>query len=636
MQERLNTHFPRFNWHRPLAKLAIDGLIGTAAWELTRLIRPETPSQAWAAGLWLLASAATSGFSQIFRQHYRFTGFRDFIRIACATLALLAVEALVYLLGLHYELPFRTWIIATLLTGLGWVLVRAVFRIFEENLLDRHKIFGQRTLIYGAGRAGVMVAEELERHRELGYHLVGFLDDDLSKQGVRLRGYPVLGPQEMLATLTAQFDIETLILAIPSASGSDIRRISESAQKCGLQVKTVPGIFNLLGSKNWRPELRDVSIEDLLRRESIQLDQQSLRTVVADRVVLVTGAGGSIGSELARQLCNLLPSRIVLLGRGENSLWETERSLRKLFPNQPIAIELCDIRNRRRLRQAFSHWKPEIVFHAAAHKHVPFLELHPEEAVENNILGTKNVLEAAIDGKVWFFVNISTDKAVNPTNVLGASKRVAEMLVAEASTHVPEGSRYVSVRFGNVLGSRGSVVPIFRDQIQTGGPITVTHPEMTRYFMTIPEASQLVIQAGLLGETGKVYVLDMGQPVRITDLASDMIKLSGLVPDQDIEITYSGIRPGEKLFEELFYGEAERSKVHPKVFEAVLGSQEPGSLSLALVKLEDALAQDERSRAKNLVLQLKELVPGYAPSELGAGRWIAESTQSGKVPAITV
>jgi FlaA1/EpsC-like NDP-sugar epimerase len=366
------------------------------------------------------------------------------------------------------------------------------------------------------------------------------------------------------------------------------------------------------------------------------LDQQGLRSVVADRIVLVTGAGGSIGGEIARQLCDLLPSRVVLLGRGENSLWETERSLRKSFPNQPLSIELCDIRNQRRLSQAFEHWKPEIVFHAAAHKHVPFLELHPEEAVENNVIGTRNVLNAAIQAGVRFFVNISTDKAVNPTNVLGASKRVAEMLVAEASTQVPGGSHYVSVRFGNVLGSRGSVVPIFKDQILSGGPVTVTHPEMTRYFMTIPEASQLVLQAGLLGETGKVYVLDMGNPVRIVDLARDLINLSGLVPDQDIDIDFSGIRPGEKLFEELFYGEAARSQVHPKVFEAVLEKQDSVALKDLIENLESALSLPQSSRARTLILALCDLVPGYHPSDLGAGRWISTSTQSGKVPTISV
>jgi len=457
--------------------------------------------------------------------------------------------------------------------------------------------------------------------------VVGFVDDALAKQGLRVHGIPVLGTIELLPMIVKEKDIKLIVLAIPSASGHEMRKLAEHTRGLGIPVKTVPGIFNLLGSQNWRPELRDISIEDLLRREPVQLDQESLASVLEDQVVLVTGAGGSIGSEICRQISRFRPSRIVLLGRGETSLWVIERELRQAFPNQPLALELCDIRNPRRLGQVFERWHPSVVFHAAAHKHVPFLEMHPEEAVENNIFGTRNVLAAALALGVGHFVNISTDKAVNPTNVLGVSKRAAELLVAEASHKTPPQSRYVSVRFGNVLGSRGSVVPIFQDQIRRGGPVSVTHADMTRYFMTIPEASQLVLQAGLLGETGKVYVLDMGEPVRIVDLAKDMIRLSGLNPGEDIEIQFTGMRPGEKLYEELFYtADATASAVHPKVYEAMLECRSSLQLTTLLQSLEESLDLPQSERQMALLALFGKLVPSYVPSPNGLGKWLRKAS----------
>jgi len=573
-----------------------------------------------------LIAVGISIIFQLPRQHYRFIGFKDFLKILLADLALLFVGCALSMLLLPRPITLEIGITAAFLTGLCWMFLRACFRAVHDFRLGQGSINRRRTLVVGAGRAGLLVADELERHGELGCVVVGFVDDALTKQGLRVHGIPVLGTIELVPAIVEDENIELIVLAIPSASGQEMRRLAEHTRELGIQVKTVPGIFNLLGNQTWRPELRDISIEDLLRREPVQLDQESLASIIEDQVVLITGAGGSIGSELCRQVCRFRPSRIVLLGRGENSLWIIERELRQTFPNQPIALELCDIRNPRRLAQVFDHWRPSVVFHAAAHKHVPFLETHPEEAVENNIFGTRNVLDAALAHQVEHFVNISTDKAVNPTNVLGVSKRMAELLVAEASQKTPPQSRYVSVRFGNVLGSRGSVVPIFQEQIRSGGPLSVTHADMTRYFMTIPEASQLVLQAGLLGETGKVYVLDMGDPVRIVDLARDMIRLSGLKPGEDIEIQFTGMRPGEKLFEELFYaGKASPSLVHPKVYEASLECDATADLMATLENLERSLDFPQETRMPALLRDFLRLVPTYLPSPTGLGKWLKKT-----------
>ncbi len=485
------------------------------------------------------------------------------------------------------------------------------------------KVPHHRTLIVGAGKAGLLVSQELIRHPALCCRVIGFLDDALDKQGLRVHGIPILGTTHQLDEVIRAHEITQVILAMPTAPGTVIRALSETARACAVEAKTVPAISDLLGPKNWKPELRDISIEDLLRRDPIELDQPSINEVLGDSVVLITGGGGSIGSEIARQVTTFRPSRIILLGRGENSLWESERSLRAQFPNQTISTELCDIRNIPRLTQAFKRWHPEVVFHAAAHKHVPFLEAHPEEGVENNIFGTRNVLDAALAVGTHTFVNISTDKAVNPTNVLGATKWIAEQLVLIAAADAPDGSRYMNVRFGNVLGSRGSVIPIFKEQISKGGPITITHQSMTRYFMTIPEASQLVLQAGILGETAKIYALDMGTPVKIVDLASDMVKLSGLVLGQDLEIEFTGIRPGEKMFEELFWDcNPTRTMVHAKVFEAD-GAQTSSRelLDSSLAALSAAMDSPEGQRQSKILREFLRLVPTYAPSPLGMGRY---------------
>ena len=606
-------------------KVLLDALLAVLAWKLAMLVNAAPGRLPWNGVFWGLLAAGISITLRLPRQSYRAIGFRDLLLLMYGGALCLTLGGLLHL-ALRGLFPTPdVWVLASFLTMFLWAALRSLVRGLTE-LRSRRVVNpdARRTLVVGAGRAGVMVAEELQHHPELGYHLVGFVDDDLSKQSLWIHGIPVLGPQELLPLLLKQERIERVILAIPSASGRDIRRLAERLQPLGIPLKTVPGIYTLLGTPDWRPVLRDISIEDLLRREPVTLDMEGLQGALEDQVVLITGAGGSIGSELCRQVCRFHPNRLVLLGRGEHSLWLIERELRRTFPGQSLAVELCDVRNRWRLEQAFARWKPAVVIHAAAHKHVPFLELHPEEAVDNNIFGTRNVVETAIYHRAAHFVNISTDKAVNPTNVLGVSKRIAEYLVLEAARHVPAAAHYVSVRFGNVLGSRGSVVPIFQEQIRLGGPLTLTHPDMTRYFMTIPEAAQLVLQAGLLGESGKVYVLDMGEPVKIADLARDMIRLSGLQPDQDIEILYTGPRPGEKLFEELFYGQSQTpSPVHPKVYEAKSESYATLPLPAGLEHLRQALLSPSPERFPALLTAFQALVPNYQPAGNGFAKNVA-------------
>ncbi|MDR3670284.1 MAG: nucleoside-diphosphate sugar epimerase/dehydratase [Holophaga sp.] len=583
---------------------------------------------------WLLISLPVYIAFQLPRQHYRLFNRRDLFRLALACLAIILLA-----LGLTFVSAFKgiapksgAIVLAGLLTGMFWTGFRlCVAEVSElrsaiQRLRSDHTSRSEQVLIVGAGRSGLLILQELVQHPELGQRVVGFVDDAKEKLSIRIQGLPVLGTSGDLPALLARHPISLVILAIPSASGTVLRRLTRIVSDAGVRVKTVPGLFNLLGSQTWSPEIKDVAIEDLLRRDPVSLDQSALSQAIEDSVVLITGGGGSIGSELARQVASFRPARLVLLGRGENSLWDAERNLRALFPTQGLAIELCDIRDPVRLQQTFARWKPEIVLHAAAHKHVPYLERHCAEGVQNNVLGTLNVVRAAEAVRAHTLVNISTDKAVNPVNVLGATKFLAECILLEAAGRALPPQRFVSVRFGNVLGSRGSVLPVFKEQIQRGGPLTVTHPDMTRYFMTIPEASQLALQAGILGGNGKVFVLDMGEPVRIVDLATDMAHLSGLTVGQDIEIQFSGVRPGEKLFEETFLeGEEQQSGVHPKILEGAGRPLEPDLLREGIAALTRAIALPEGDRQREILRLFRLLVPQYRPSPSGLGRFAPEA-----------
>jgi len=627
-------------------KLVLDLGLAGLAWVLTcRLLGYERPTLASLATFALSALLVNLAF-RFTLQHYRLVGLPEARSLLLGTFAMvvaaMAFCALKGTEGLFAEGP-DVFLSASLLTGTLWFALRVGIRALYRRRSRRgpaqppaspEGVLAERTIIVGAGRAGLRLCQELREHPRLRCEVVGFADDAMEKQGVLVAGIPVLGPTHLLPVFILEHRVTLVVLGMAAIPGQRLRQLSRDLKALGVRVKTVPGILDLVGDRPWVPELRDVAIEDLLRREPVILDTELIREALEGSVALITGAGGSIGSELARRVAAFRPRRLVLLGRGENSLWEIERELRRLYPAQDLEVALCDIRNAQRLRQVFQTCRPEVVFHAAAHKHVPYLEQAPEEAIGNNIFGTRNVVRAALDCGTGTFVNVSTDKAVNPVNVLGASKRIGELVVLRAAAEARAGSRYVSVRFGNVLGSRGSVIPLFRDQIRHGGPITVTHPDMVRYFMTIPEACQLVLQAGMLGETGKVFALDMGEPVHIKDLAADMARLSGLAPGVDIDIQFTGARPGEKFFEELFTDlEVRKAGVHPKVFQAVQDPKDPALLEEGLVALRGVGALPEGARQREILRWFMKLVPVYRPSPDGLGRYLHEPSPAQPGPA---
>ncbi|MES2306073.1 MAG: nucleoside-diphosphate sugar epimerase/dehydratase [Gemmatimonadota bacterium] len=471
---------------------------------------------------------------------------------------------------------------------------------------------GRPVLIAGAGAAGRMIVAELRQNPNLRINPLGFVDDAVEKQGKLLSGLPILGTLADLESAVRATGAVEVIVAMPTAPGTVVRAIAESAQRIGIATRTLPGLFELVSGRVSVTALRKLEISDLLRREPIKTDLAAVRAIATGRRILITGAGGSIGSELCRQLADLAPGRLGLLGHGENSIFEIQAELRRRFPEIPCDAIICDVRDRERLRITFETFRPEVIFHAAAHKHVGLMERNPEEAITNNVIGTRNVAELAGEFAAQRFVLISTDKAVRPTSVMGASKRIAEQIVQELAPRTK--TNYTTVRFGNVLGSRGSVVPIFLQQIRAGGPVTITHPEVRRYFMTIPEAVQLVLQAAVIGEGSEVFALDMGEPVKILDLAHDMIRLSGLVPEQDIAVVFTGLKPGEKLYEEVFFDPSlTEPTTHPKVLRARMRPHSP-----VLLHSVDGLADLAMAGVDRDILRraIQRLVPDYAQDDL--------------------
>ena len=462
-------------------------------------------------------------------------------------------------------------------------------------------------LIVGAGDAGAMAAREMLRNPQLGYNLVGFLDDDPDKLGLRVHGLPVLGALADLPRCVQEYQVRQVLIAMPAAPGAAVRRVVELAQDAAVEIRTLPGYYELIGGQVSVQRARRVQLEDLLRRAPTPLDLEGVSSYLTEAVVLVVGAGGSIGSEICRQVARFGPSRLLLMGHGEDSLYRIEKELSVSFPGLECVPLLGTVREQGKLQWMLSRYQPQMIFHAAAYKHVPLMESNQDEAVLNNIVGTRNLLLAAEAAGVPRLVFISSDKAVEPANVMGATKRIGELLVRCAARR--SGRPYVVVRFGNVLGSRGSVVPLFQEQIASGGPVTITHPDVTRYFMTIPEAVRLVLQAGALGQGGEVFVLDMGEPVRIYDLACDLIHLHGYEPERDVPIVFIGLRPGEKLHEKLYtLAEQTRDTAHPGIRVATQDSDFPPAELEDIVHELEQLARDRRlSALQDRLLQLTTL-----------------------------
>ncbi|HTR53500.1 MAG TPA: nucleoside-diphosphate sugar epimerase/dehydratase [Kofleriaceae bacterium] len=549
---------------------------------------------------------------------WRYIGMREMLRIglavAAASLVLFGVR-----IGFAHasavpvgEVPLGVLAMNAILGFVGIVGVRATRRVQAEAVERGKRTSGSardRVLLIGAGQAGVMVARELQARPDLGLDAVGFLDDDRIKVGSRIGGLPVLGTTDQVAAIAERKRVKRVLITIANAPGSQIRRIALSCNDAGLETKIIPGIYEIVGDRVNLSRIRDVAIDDLLGREPVQLDEAIVGGSIRGHVVLVTGAGGSIGSELCRQVARFAPRLLILVERFENALFEIHRELLASYPGLAIEPRVADVCDCTRMETIFRANAPHVVFHAAAHKHVPMMEHNPGEALKNNVGGTQTMAQLADRYHAGQFVLVSTDKAVNPSSVMGATKRLGEILCQAFAARSK--TRFVTVRFGNVLGSNGSVIPIFREQIAKGGPVTVTHPEMSRYFMTIPEAAQLVLQAGAMGQGGEILILDMGKPIKIVDLATDLIELSGLKPHEDIKIVFSGVRPGEKLHEELSTSieNADKTK-HPKIY---IGRIAPHAWDEVASKAQGLLAGADSLEPDALRASLRAIVPEYTP-----------------------
>ncbi len=488
---------------------------------------------------------------------------------------------------------------------------RFVWRVFCDKFSCKRQALGgnepRKALIVGAGSCGTLFAKELKSNENYDAMPFAFVDDDPYKQKLQVYGLPVLGGREQIPAIVEKHGIDEVIIAMPSVSKTQITDIINICKQTKARLKIIPHLQEIIAGKTTLNQVRDVQVEDLLGRDPIKTDLEGIANYVEDKIVLVTGAGGSIGSELCRQIAPFRPRKLLLLGHGENSIYTIEMEMRRLAPELELETVIADVQDRTRLEELFSHHRPQVVFHAAAHKHVPLMERNPSEAVKNNVFGTKNVAECADQFQAERFVLISTDKAVNPTSVMGTTKRIAEMFIQ--SLDKQSQTKFVAVRFGNVLGSRGSVIPRFKEQIQRGGPVTVTHPEMVRYFMTIPEAVQLVIQAGAFAKGGEVFILDMGAPVKIYDLAADLIRLSGFEPNVDINIEFTGMREGEKLYEELLTSEEGiTSTMHDRIFIGKPMNINRTELEFEIRKLERVLGKGQQEIRE----VLKHLVPTYS------------------------
>lgn len=545
-------------------------------------------------------------FFGLYNSLWRYVSIDELFKLIIATTL---GNVIIYLFNIGFDLGIPRsiilidWIITIFLTGGLRLSYRVVRRAYQSINRDEDDL--QRVMIIGAGDAGSMIVRELKNLINIHYKPVVIVDDDPMKQNSTLYGVPIRKGMNDIPSLVNEFNINEIIVAIPSLGNEKLAQIVKIAQTTHCKVKTLPGINEIINDQVSIKNVRDVSIEDLLGREEIKLKIDEISSYLENRIVLVTGAGGSIGSELCRQIIKFKPRKLVLLDIYENSVYDLQQELLHLYKDLDLEVVIASVRDKDRILDVFKNYNPEIVFHAAAHKHVPLMENNPQEAIKNNIFGTLKVAQCAHEINVKRFVLISTDKAVNPTNVMGATKRVAELII-QAMNQISD-TEFVAVRFGNVLGSNGSVIPLFKRQIAYGGPITITHPDITRYFMTIPEAARLVLQAGAIAAGGEIFVLDMGKPVKIIDLAKQLIMLSGLEPDVDISIIYTGIRPGEKLYEELLLSEEGTSETKQKgIFIA-----KPSTIDFEELMQKIMMFEADIETKADIIEHLKVLVPTY-------------------------
>ncbi|HPT77494.1 MAG TPA: nucleoside-diphosphate sugar epimerase/dehydratase [Candidatus Atribacteria bacterium] len=560
----------------------------------------------WAAAT--VTSIAVNYFTGLYRNLWQYASINELLNVLVSgfiTEALFFVTMLLVGYKISYSVHFLVLVLNTVFLGvsrLGYRMLRRISKLGSTVASDF-----KRVLIIGAGDAGVMVIRELRRHYEMGLDPVALIDDDKLKHGCRIMGVKVHGGREKIIEVVDKLDIDMIIVALPSAPRQIQTEILEICKQTKCKLKILPGVYEIINDSVSVSQLRDVQIEDLLGREPVNLNIEEICGYIQNETVLVTGGGGSIGSELCRQIARFNPRKLLILDIYENNAYDLQQELLMTHPELDHEVIIASVRDRARLEQIFEQYRPSAVFHAAAHKHVPLMEHNPSEAIKNNVFGTLNTAECADKYGVKRFVLISTDKAVNPTNIMGATKRIAEMIIQGMNKHSK--TEFVAVRFGNVLGSNGSVIPLFKKQIAEGGPVTVTHPEINRFFMTIPEAVQLVLEAGSMARGGEIFVLDMGKPVKIVDLARDLIRLSGLEPDVDIEIKFTGLRPGEKLYEELLMSEEGlTSTSHSKIFIGKPSDIDINKLRQDLEKLKFVM-----NGPKEVLMELiKEIVPTYS------------------------